>query len=67
MIFMDLKKTSKIPSNEKDYEMLLKIPDNLLPLNLLVYKFSYIYSRIFHSKTIFIYPRNYVFKSKREL
>jgi len=63
----NLKKFLKhfIPSNEKDYEMLLKIPDNLLPLNLLVYKFSYIYSRIFHSKTILITTKEMIFRIRK--
>ncbi|MDT7879278.1 MAG: helix-turn-helix domain-containing protein [Candidatus Hydrothermia bacterium] len=54
-----------IPSKEEDYEMLLKIPDDLLPLNLLVYKFSYIYSKIFHSKTILVTTKEMIFRIRK--
>ncbi len=60
----NLKKFLKhfIPSSEKDYDILLKLPDNLLPINLVVYKFSYIYSKIFHSKTILITTKEMIYK-----
>ncbi|MEO0144387.1 MAG: Trp family transcriptional regulator [candidate division WOR-3 bacterium] len=54
--FKNLRKVLKhfIPSSQGDYEILINIPNELLPINLLSYKFSYIYSKIYHTETVII-------------
>ncbi len=62
--FNSLKKFLKyfIPTSQQDYEILMNIPDEIIPINLLSYKFSYIYSKIYQNQTVVITMKELLYR-----